>query len=100
MIRVLLAICVAPTAGAQLTGTADVLGFVSAFEWFLEAFAAVSLTMSVMLFFYVSARHQRAEQDLHQRLNASATTNAELRQENDELALTIKQLQQTIAGLS
>ncbi|MHC4167551.1 MAG: hypothetical protein ACYSWQ_11380 [Planctomycetota bacterium] len=100
MIQILPTISMATTAGVQLTGAVGSFGFVSAFEWFLEACAVVSLTLSVMLLFWVSARHQRAEQDLHRRLNASATTNAELRQENHELTLTIKQLQQTIAGPS
>ena len=100
MIQVLSAIPAAPTTGAQLTGTAGMLGFVSGFEWLLTAFAVVSLTLSVILFFRVSAGHQRTEQDLHQRLTDSAATNARLKQKNDQLTLTVKQMQQTIVGLS
>jgi len=99
MVQVLPAIFMASAAGAHPAGTTGLFNFFSASGWFLEAFAAASLTVSVMLFFWVSARYHRTERDLHQRLNALAVTNAELRQENDQLILALEQLRQTGAGL-
>ncbi len=99
MIQLLPAISLAPTTGDQLAAVTGMLGFVSGFEWFLTAFAVVSLALSVALFFWVSAGHRQTEQDLHQKLTESAATNARLSQKNGELAVADKELRQTIAGL-
>ncbi len=100
MIQVLPAISSTPATADQLAAVTGMLGFVSGFEWFLTAFAVVSLALSVILFFWVSAGHRQTEQDLHQKLTDSAATNAQLRLNNEQLGITVKRLRQTIAGLS
>lgn len=100
MVQVLQAISLMPTAGDQLAGATGVLGFASGIEWMLTVFAVVSLTLSVILFFWVSAGHKRAGQELTQKLIDSAATNAKLRQDMRELKFTNKRLEQIVAEFS
>ncbi|MBL7185857.1 MAG: hypothetical protein ISS70_06000 [Phycisphaerae bacterium] len=100
MVQVLLSISLAPTAGGQLAAATGVLGPISGVEWVLTAFTILSLSLSVILFFWVSVQHKRATQELTQKIIYSAATNAKLKQETDELKVTNRRLEQIIADHS
>ena len=100
MVQVPLTISLAPTAGGQLAATTGLLALTAGTEWLLTAYAIVSLALSVILMFWVSRGHRRIEHYLSQELTDSVAAGTRLQQENDELTVANKELQQTIAEQS
>jgi len=100
MVQVLLSVSLASTAGTHLAGATGQLALSSGVEWFLTAYAIVSLTLSVILMFWVSHGHKRIELRLSQELTDSAAAMAKLQRNYDELTVANKELQQTITELS
>ena len=100
MVQILLSASLAPTAGAYLPAATRLLALSSGVEWFLSAYAIVSLIMSIILLTWVSHGHRRVSCCLSQELAESAAASAKLQQKNDELTVANKELRQTIAEQS
>jgi len=100
MAQVLLSVSLPPTAGACLAQTTGLSALSSGFEWFLTAYAIFSLTLSVILLFWVSHGHKRIELRLSQELADSAAAIDKLQQKNDILTANNEELRQTICELS
>lgn len=60
----------------------------------LTGFAVVALIISVILLFWVFAKHRRSEHRLNLKITELTITNVKLRQENTELTTTDEKLRQ------
>jgi cell division protein FtsB len=60
----------------------------------LTGFATVALIISVILLFWVFAKHRRSEHRLNLKITELTITNVKLRQENAELTTTNEKLRQ------
>jgi len=65
----------------------------SAAKAWLTVFAVVALIISVILLFWVFAKHRHSENRLNLKITESTITNVKLRQENAELTATNEKLQ-------
>ena len=100
MVHVLLSVCLGVTAGDFLAAATGPLAFSSGVEWFLTAYAIVSLSLSLILLFWVSRGHKRVEIRLNRELADSLAAVDKPRQKNNELTAASGELRQTIAELS
>jgi len=71
----------------------------SAAKAWLTVFAVVALIISVILLFWVFAKHKRSENRLNLRITELTITSVKLRQENAELTATNEKLRQENAEL-
>jgi len=71
----------------------------SAAEAWFTGFAVVALIISVILLFWVFAKHRRSEHRLNQKITELTVTNIKQRQENAELTTTNEKLRQENAEL-
>ena len=71
----------------------------SSAEAWLTGFAVVALIISVILLFWVFAKHRSSEHCLNLKITELTVTNIKLRQENAELTTTNEKLRQENAEL-
>jgi hypothetical protein len=100
MVHVLLSVCLGVTAKDRLAAAIGPLALSSGFEWFLTGYAVVSLSLSLILLFWVSSGHKRIELRLNRELADSVAAIDKLQQKDDELRAANEQLRQRIAELS
>ena len=100
MVHVLLSVCLGAAAGDCLAAGTRPRVLSSGVEWLLTGYAIVSLSLSLILLFWVSHGHKRIELRLNRELADSLAAIDKLQQKNDELTAANEQLRQRIAELS